>query len=97
MFLFVTLLMSLLFFESVEKILWIKTLKIFLFYTIFLVLVFNTTKVLKKYNFSFIKEKNFAKSKWYEILFTIAIGLFVNIITPYFQSFINNILKLINK
>nr|DAE70819.1 MAG TPA: hypothetical protein [Caudoviricetes sp.] len=97
MFLFVTLLMSLLFFESVEKILWIKTLKIFLFYTIFLVLVFNTTKVLKKYNFSFIKEKNFEKSKWYEILFTIAIGLFVNIITPYFQSFINNILKLINK
>ena len=97
MFSITTLLMLLLFFESVEKNLWIKTLKIFLFYTIFLVLFFNTKKVFKKYNFSFIKEKIFEKSKWYDILFTIAIGLFVNIITPYFQSFINNILKLINK
>ena len=97
MFSITTLLMLLLFFESVEKNLWIKTLKIFLFYTIFLVLFFNTKKVFKKYNFSFIKEKIFEKSKWYDILFTIAIGLFVNIITPCFQSFINNILKLINK
>lgn len=97
MFLFVTFFILIIFLASIELALWIRCLKIFLFYVIFLVLFFNTKKVFKKYNFSFIKEKNFEKSKWYEILFTIAIGLFVNIITPYFQSFINNILKLINK
>lgn len=74
----------------------IEALKIFLFYVIFLILFFNTTKVLKKYKFSFIKKNIFEKMNLYNIALTIIIGLGVNLLTPYFQCVINkfyNILK----
>lgn len=96
-FLFVTLFISMIFCKSIAETLWIKSSKIFLFYVIFLVLFFNTTNVFKKYNFSFIKEKFFAKSKLFEILYTLALAVLANIITPYFQDLKNIILKLINK
>ena len=97
MFLLVTLLTSIIFCESIAKILWVKSVEIFLFYTTFLILFFNTTNVFKKYNFSFIKEKFFAKSKLFEIIYSLILAVLANIITPYFQDLKNIILKLINK
>lgn len=73
--------------------------KYILFLIIFSLFIFLTPKILHKNNFEFLETSknqltNIVQWLW-SAIGTIILGLFINIITPYFQNLIDKILKIL--